>query len=80
MAERTVTREEIYGILSQWLQAITQGVPEILEVQETESELIIRRPLAQRLSDLKGLGKSLWEQLDVEQYLEEERSSWERSI
>ena len=80
MADRTVTQEEIYGILSQWLQAITQGVSEVLEIQETESELIIRRPSMRRLSELKGLGKFLWQQLDVEQYIEEERSSWERSI
>lgn len=80
MASRTVTREEIYGILSQWLEAITEEIPEVLEIHETESELIIRRPPMRRLSELKGLGKSLWRQLNVEQYLEEERSSWERSI
>jgi hypothetical protein len=30
------------------------------------------------LSELKGLGKELWQKVDVAKYLDEERSSWER--
>ncbi len=28
------------------------------------------------IMELKGLGKELWEGIDVEKYIEEERSSW----
>jgi hypothetical protein len=31
-----------------------------------------------KLSELKGLGKELWQKVDVEEYLNEERDSWER--
>ena len=30
------------------------------------------------ITELKGLGKELWEQIDVDAYLEEERNSWDR--
>jgi hypothetical protein len=28
------------------------------------------------ITELKGLGKELWQEIDVEKYIEEERSSW----
>jgi hypothetical protein len=28
------------------------------------------------IMELKGLGKELWQDIDVEKYIEEERSSW----
>jgi len=30
------------------------------------------------LSELEGLGKEVWEGIDVEKYIEEERNSWDR--
>jgi len=30
-----------------------------------------------RLSELKGLGKETWEGIDVDQYIREERDSWD---
>ena len=30
-----------------------------------------------RLSELKGLGKEIWEGIDVDQYIREERDSWD---
>ena len=29
------------------------------------------------ITELKGLGKELWEQIDVDAYIEEERNSWD---
>lgn len=29
------------------------------------------------IMELKGLGKEIWEGIDVEKYIEEERSSWD---
>ena len=29
------------------------------------------------LLELEGLGKEIWESIDVEKYIEEERNSWE---
>jgi len=30
-----------------------------------------------RLSELEGLGKEIWEGIDVDQYIREERDSWD---
>ena len=30
------------------------------------------------LTEFKGLGKEVWEGVDVEKYIDEERNSWER--
>ena len=30
-----------------------------------------------RLSELKGLGKGTWEGIDIDQYIREERDSWD---
>lgn len=29
------------------------------------------------ITELKGLGKEIWEQIDVDAYIEEERNSWD---
>ena len=29
-----------------------------------------------RLSELKGLGKDIWETVNVDEYIEQERSAW----
>lgn len=33
-----------------------------------------RKPLS--LKDLKGLGKEIWKEVDVEEYIKKERESW----
>lgn len=41
----------------------------------------IRHPESKRrkhsIRELKGLGKELWQSVDVDKYLEEERNSWD---
>jgi hypothetical protein len=43
---------------------------------------IIRRRLASHpkhsVLEFKGMGKELWESIDVEKYIDAERNSWER--
>ena len=31
---------------------------------------------AHRITELKGLGKEIWEEIDVQQYIDQERDSW----
>ena len=33
-----------------------------------------------KLSDYAGVGKELWQQIDVDEYLRQERESWDRPI
>jgi len=37
----------------------------------------VEEPEVRSLLELKGLGKELWRGIDVERYLEEERSAWD---
>jgi hypothetical protein len=34
----------------------------------------VKKPLS--LRDLKGLGKEIWKDIDVEEYIKKERESW----
>jgi AbrB family looped-hinge helix DNA binding protein len=59
------------------LLCISKG--DILEVYEKNHEVImkksgLRKPLS--LRDLKGLGKEIWKDVDVEDYIKKERESW----
>jgi hypothetical protein len=46
------------------------------ELAERLSGQLERRP-RRSLSELRGLGKEVWQGLDVEEYLRRERSSWD---
>jgi hypothetical protein len=67
-------------LLSQWITNQKKlDSAWLVEITKTESEFIIKRSVERRqLSELKGLGKELWQKVDVEKYLNEERDSWER--
>ncbi len=45
---------------------------------------LLKRPLATKplhsILELKGLGKEIWQGIDVDQYLEDERNSWDNPI
>lgn len=49
----------------------------IAEVVERLSGELNRRP-RRSLLELRGLGKDVWQGVDVDQYLRRERSSWNR--
>ena len=67
-------------LLSQWITNQKKlDSAWLVEITKTESEFIIKRSVERRqLSELNGLGKELWQKVDVEKYLNEERDSWER--
>ena len=37
----------------------------------------IKAKRAHNITELRGLGKEIWEGVDVEKYIDEERNSWE---
>ncbi len=50
-----------------------------LQVYERDNEIVmkkleIKKPLS--LKNLKGLGKEIWRDIDVEEYIKKERESW----
>ena len=72
MAIQRVTPRELQELLNRWIQTQEKLAPVLLvEITETESESFKKH------SELKGLGKELWQKVDVEKYLNEERNSWE---
>ena len=59
------------------LLGISKG--DMLQVYEKDDEIVMKKikhtePLS--LKDLKGLGKEIWENTDVEEYVKKERESW----
>ncbi len=65
--------------LDKLLEAICQESSQLLEVTETEQEIVIRKPSKLRkLAELRGKGKDLWRTEDVHAYLRRERRSWNR--
>ncbi len=59
------------------LLGISKG--DMLQVSEKDDEIVMKKikhtePLS--LKDLKGLGKEIWENMDVEEYVKKERESW----
>lgn len=59
------------------LLGISKG--DILQVYEKDDEIVMKKikstgPLS--IKDLKGLGKEIWKDLDVEKYVKKERESW----
>jgi len=43
-------------------------------VEQIMKKSEVRKPLS--LRDLKGLGKEIWKDIDVEDYIKTERESW----
>jgi hypothetical protein len=69
------TRAEVDKLL----EALCQGPTQLLEVTETEQEIVIRKPCQPRkLAELRGKGKDLWRTEDVRLYLRKELRSWNR--
>jgi AbrB family looped-hinge helix DNA binding protein len=59
------------------LLCITKG--DTLEVYGKDHEVIMKKVELRRsisLRDLKGLGKEIWKDIDVEDYIKKERESW----
>jgi len=80
MATQRVIPGEIQELLNQWITNREKFNPVgIVEITETEPEFIIKKDTKKRqLGELKGLGKELWQTVNVEKYLNEERDSYRR--
>ncbi len=72
---QVVIPKEIRDILN-----ISRG--DTLEVYEKNHEVIMKKSQMKRplnLRDLKGLGKEIWKDVDVEDYVKKERESWQNT-
>ncbi len=65
------------SILAQAQQQLSVTEQLRLAAALTNSAALSDRAVAHRITDLKGLGKAIWEGVDAEQYVEEERASWD---
>lgn len=68
------TRAEVGRLL----EALCQEPSQLLEVIETEQEIVIRKPhKLRKLGELRGRGRDLWRTEDIRAYLRRERRSWD---
>ncbi len=52
---------------------------DILQVYKRDHEIIMKKVEASKplsLKNLKGLGKEIWKDVDIEDYIKKERESW----
>ena len=59
------------------LLGISKG--DVLQVYEKDNEIVMKKTENKTrlsLKDLKGLGKEIWKDIDVEDYIKKERESW----
>ena len=50
-----------------------------MQVYEKDDEIVMKKTENKTrlsLKDLKGLGKEIWKDIDVEDYIKKERESW----
>ncbi len=69
---QVVIPKEIREILG-----ISKG--DTLQVYEKDNEIVMKKAEAKiplSLKNLKGLGKEIWENIDIEGYIKKERESW----
>lgn len=62
----TLSQQLHVGEQLRLLEALTQALRERLNTQPQHS-----------IMELKGLGKEIWQEIDVDAYVEEERASWD---
>ncbi len=59
------------------LLGISKG--DILQVYEKDDEIVMKKVESKKplsLKNLKGLGREIWKDVDVEEYINKERESW----
>ena len=52
---------------------------QLREILENAEQVAAPRTLT-KLSDFAGVGRELWQTIDVDEYVREERESWDRPI
>ena len=51
-----------------------------VDVGEDGQSIVIRPAIKNWAKHMRGLGKEIWQKIDVEKYIKEERDAWERKI
>ena len=72
---------DAYRDLLNQIQRLT--LDEQFQLLEDLVALVRRQATTKRLRsimELQGLGKEIWEGVDVDKYIEEERNSWDREL
>ena len=68
---------EIQSILHQIQQLNTSEQLRLLEELASLVRCQIEKSNQHSILELKGLGKEIWKNIDVQKYIEEERNSWD---
>lgn len=71
LTEKLTPPEKLY--LSQKL------VQQLREIVENAEQAVVS-PKRTKLSDFAGVGKELWQTIDVDEYVRQERESWDRPV
>ncbi len=78
MIQKEVRLEDILPMIWQLPETEREQLRQILEKERiAQKKEKPKLPSKRRLSELKGLGKEIWQKVDVAKYLDEERDSWQ---
>jgi hypothetical protein len=73
-----MSTDEYRAVLDQALRLTAEEQLQLIEdIIKVVRHQVTTRP-KHSITELKGLGKEIWEGVDVEKYIDEERNSWER--
>ena len=78
MIQKEVRLEDILPMIWQLPETEREQLRQILKKERiAQKKEKPKLPSKRRLSELKGLGKEIWQKVDVAKYLDEERDSWQ---
>ena len=77
MSVINVSKESVAKTIIKNLDSMGIKKNEKLEIINTGDELIIKKNKKRDITEIKGLGKHLWRNLKIEEYINKERNSWE---
>lgn len=72
-----MTTHTYHHVLDQVQNLPLEDQQRLLEDLEAIIQLRLAAKPKHSILELRGLGKEIWEGIDVEQYLNEERNSWD---
>jgi hypothetical protein len=74
-----LTLEEQLKLMEELLSVFRQKIVATpLQVSEEVAQPETAEPSLHSIMEFEGFGKKVWEGIDVEEYLNEERNSWDR--
>src|SRR5205085_9994949 len=75
---KPVSTNEYQAVLNQALRLTPEEQLQLIEDIITVVRHQVRARPRHSIMELEGLGKEVWEGVDAEKYIDEERNSWER--